>query len=410
MARRVRTQLVTVLFTDIIGSTKIAAELGDRRWKALLEAHHAITRDALRRYRGDEIDTAGDGFFAVFDKQAQAIHCAVEIVERVRDIGLEVRAGLHVGEAELIGGKVGGVAVHTGARVGSIGGPGQVVVSSVLRELVPGSGIEFKDLGTRRLKGLPEPIRLWSVRSIDGKDIPAPLAPDDAAERRAHIPVGPSRRAAFVAGSVAGLAVLGIAGYLAFGRGPSTPTERPAVPIQPKTLLRIDPATMQIETRLELSGDPIDVEFSLGRVWVLEEGILEVLTPGAPEFDRIGLGFEACSLARSERGVIVGSCSDSRLYRVGDDLRVRPLTDTPADGGFILPRETSGGLWVLSASLGEEEDRLYHVDPATGDVLRTVPLPDSSGPPGSSPKREGSCGPSITTPARSSESPPAPAT
>jgi class 3 adenylate cyclase len=378
MSRRGRSQLVTILFTDIVGSSDIAVAVGDRRWKALLEAHNRIVRRALRRHGGKELDTAGDGFFAVFDRQAESIRCAVEIVDGVREIGLEVRAGLHVGEAELIGGKVGGVAVHTGARVGAVGGPGEVVVSSVLRDLVPGAGIDFQDLGDRRLKGVPEEVRLWSVRSVNGVDVAEPLGPVDAAERRDKVPLSQTRRAALVVGAAAGLAVIvGLVGFLAMVQEEPTPGAPTVAPIQPNTLIRIDPASMRIEARYQLSGDPLDIEFSVGRVWILEDGILEVLTPGASELERTGLGFKPCSIAPAHKGVIVGDCEEHELYRVDADLRVRRWTDVPASGGFIQPLETSGGLWVL-VSFGRSQDRVYHIEPITGEVLDTTVLPDST--------------------------------
>ena len=156
--------LATVLFTDITGSTERAAELGDARWKELLEAHHAVVRTQLDRFRGQELDTAGDGFLASFDGPARAIECARAIGERVGDLGLRVRAGLHTGECERVGEKLGGIAVHIGARVASLAEPGEVLVSSTVRHLVAGSGIEFEDRGEHRLKGISEPWRLYRAR------------------------------------------------------------------------------------------------------------------------------------------------------------------------------------------------------------------------------------------------------
>jgi class 3 adenylate cyclase len=155
--------LATVLFTDIVGSTAKAVELGDARWRELVEAHHAIVRRQLARFRGRELDTAGDGFFASFDGPARAIRCACAITEGVRELGLEVRAGLHAGECELMEGKVGGVAVHIGARVAAEAGPGEVVVSSTVRELVAGSEIPFRERGEVELKGIPGEWRLFAV-------------------------------------------------------------------------------------------------------------------------------------------------------------------------------------------------------------------------------------------------------
>ena len=155
--------LATVLFTDIVGSTEQATELGDRRWRELLDAHHAAVRRQLERFRGREIDTAGDGFLASFDGPARAIRCAEAAVESVRGIGLDIRAGVHTGECELHGGKLAGIAVHIGARVAGQAGPGEVLVSSTVRDLVAGSGLEFEDRGSASLKGVPGEWRLYAV-------------------------------------------------------------------------------------------------------------------------------------------------------------------------------------------------------------------------------------------------------
>jgi class 3 adenylate cyclase/alpha-beta hydrolase superfamily lysophospholipase len=155
--------LATVLFTDLVGSTARAAELGDSEWRSILERHHAVVRDQLQRFRGTEHDTAGDGFFASFDGPARAIRCASAIREGLEPLDLEVRAGLHTGECELLDGKVSGIAVATGARVAGHAAPGEVLVSQTVRDLVAGSGIAFVDRGTRELKGVPGEWRLYAV-------------------------------------------------------------------------------------------------------------------------------------------------------------------------------------------------------------------------------------------------------
>jgi class 3 adenylate cyclase len=155
--------LATVLFTDIVGSTDKASEIGDRAWRDLLERHHAHIRALLERYRGVEVDTAGDGFFATFDGPARAIRCARAIVDSVRALGIEVRAGLHTGECEKIDGKVGGIAVIIGARVGAAAAPSEVLVSQTVKDLVVGSGTGFDDRGERDLKGVPGSWRLYAV-------------------------------------------------------------------------------------------------------------------------------------------------------------------------------------------------------------------------------------------------------
>ena len=155
--------LATTLFTDIVGSTRKAVELGDHRWRELLERHHAAVRMQLARYEGVELDTAGDGFFASFAGPARAIRCASAIVDEVKTLGLDVRAGLHTGECELMDGKVTGVAVAIGARVAAHAKPGEVLVSQTVKDLVFGSGIEFEDRGRRHLKGIPGAWHLYAV-------------------------------------------------------------------------------------------------------------------------------------------------------------------------------------------------------------------------------------------------------
>jgi class 3 adenylate cyclase len=154
--------LSTVLFTDIVGSTERARELGDRGWHEVLDEHHARVRGVLEHYRGREVDTAGDGFFASFDGPARAIRAACAIRAGVQPLGIEIRAGLHTGECELMQDKIGGIAVHTGARVAAAADPGEVLVSSTVKDLVAGSGIVFADRGERELKGVGS-WRLYSV-------------------------------------------------------------------------------------------------------------------------------------------------------------------------------------------------------------------------------------------------------
>jgi class 3 adenylate cyclase len=147
--------LASILFTDIVDSTKRLVELGDRGWKDLLTQHHSLVRDQLARHRGREIDTAGDGFLAAFDGPARAVRCGRAIVDSVRKLGVHVRAGVHTGECEVIGEKLGGIAVHIGARIGAIAAPDEVLVSRTVSDLVAGSGLRFEERGTYSLKGVP---------------------------------------------------------------------------------------------------------------------------------------------------------------------------------------------------------------------------------------------------------------
>jgi class 3 adenylate cyclase len=157
--------LATVLFTDIVDSTRRAAEMGDRDWHALLDAHDAVVRAQLVRFRGREVNTSGDGFLAMFDGPQRAIRCAMAIRDAVQSLGIEVRAGLHTGECEVRGDDIGGIGVHIGARVSARAGPNEVLVSSTLRDLVIGSGLEFEERGAHELKGVPGEWHLFAVAS-----------------------------------------------------------------------------------------------------------------------------------------------------------------------------------------------------------------------------------------------------
>jgi class 3 adenylate cyclase len=155
--------LATVLFTDIVSSTEHVSSLGDRNWRHLLETHHACVRRELARFRGKEIKTLGDGFLATFDGPARGVRCAEAIRDSVRGLGLEVRSGLHTGEIEILPNDVGGIAVHVAARVAQLARAGEVLTSSVLKDLVAGSGLSFEDRGMHALKGLADEMRIFAA-------------------------------------------------------------------------------------------------------------------------------------------------------------------------------------------------------------------------------------------------------
>jgi len=161
--------LATVLFTDIVRSTEQQATMGDRAWKELVLAHHRLVRAALTKWRGVENDTAGDGFYATFDGPARAVRCALEVADRVRGLGIEIRAGVHTGECEMVDGKCGGIAVATGARISALAGPSQVLVSQTVKDLVTGSGLVFADHGEHVLKGVPQRWHLFAASGVDAR-------------------------------------------------------------------------------------------------------------------------------------------------------------------------------------------------------------------------------------------------
>lgn len=213
------------MFTDIVSSTEIAEEVGDRHWRALIAAHHDLVRQALRRHSGRELDTAGDGFFAVFAKPADAIRCAVDVSQGVREFGLEIRAGLHLGEAEVIGDKVGGVAVNTGARIMSLGEAGEVLVSATVRDAVAGKGIVFVDHGIHQLKGLEGAFQVFDVASVDGVALGLPIDAEEARRRREQHPADVARRRPWWLVAAAAIVVVAVIGIgIASWRDDGSPT------------------------------------------------------------------------------------------------------------------------------------------------------------------------------------------
>jgi len=162
-AASVQRMLSTVLFTDIVDSTRRAADLGDRAWRDLLARHNAVVRSELQRWRGTEVSTTGDGFLATFDGPARALRCGLAIAGAVKSLGIEVRCGVHTGEVEIVGDDIAGLGVHIGARVMALAGPGEVLASRTVRDLVSGSGLAFDSRGVHELKGVPEPWEIFSV-------------------------------------------------------------------------------------------------------------------------------------------------------------------------------------------------------------------------------------------------------
>jgi class 3 adenylate cyclase len=184
--------LVTLLFTDLVGSTELAAELGDRRWRSLLERHHETVRELLQRFRGREVDCSGDGFFATFETATHAVCCGFSLTRSLWELGLRVRVGLHTGECERLGEKVSGVAVHTAARLSRLARPHEVLVTSTVKDVVSGSGLRFEERGTHVLKGLPGTWQLFAAVGREPDEVRGPVGrePVHAARR----PARPARR------------------------------------------------------------------------------------------------------------------------------------------------------------------------------------------------------------------------
>ena len=250
-ARANRRRLATVLFVDIVDSTRLAADVGDRRWRDYLGEFRRRVRRELKAHGGHEEDTAGDGFFATFDQPARAVRAAAAILREAHLIGLDVRCGLHTGELERIDGRLGGIAAHIGARTMAHAQAGEILVTATVHDLVTGSQIEFDDEREEQLRGVPGTWRLYRVAAVDGQPLSSPLEIGEAAGRQATIGGGRSTRATWVAlGAGAMLVVIMVAGsMLARPPSPEGGTPPPSADY-PVTLLRIDGTSQQITTQV----------------------------------------------------------------------------------------------------------------------------------------------------------------
>lgn len=356
--------LTTVLFTDIVGSTEMAAELGDRAWRERLRQHHGAVRRELRRHGGHEVDTAGDGFFATFDQPVEGVRCALAVRRAVKELGIEMRAGLHFGEAER-GEKIGGIAVTIGARVAAAADPGEILVSSTLRELVTGSELKFADRGTRVLKGVPGEWHLFAVEApAESAAVPVPHeAPPRAVPTRLPLPI-------VIGGSLA-LAVAGVAGLIAIAR-PDAP-----VVTGPDSVVRIDPDSAQIVGGVRVGAGPASLAYADGTLWVANERdqtVSRIDTRSQAEIARPGgVGRPVAILASGNRVWVadgfVGRLSiiDIETNAVSLVLSNRPGIG-PMAGGF-------GAIWIVDRIA----EAVLRVDARTQQI-QEIPLAAESGP------------------------------
>jgi class 3 adenylate cyclase/streptogramin lyase len=252
-------RISTVLMLDIVGSTRIAAELGDARYRELSGRFDQLVRSSLKRFGGKEEDHAGDGFFATFAQPDRAIRCASRISDDVRALGIEIRAGIHTGQTQAQVGKTQGIAVVIGARVMSLAGPGEILATSTTKELVTGSGFRFEDLSAHELKGVPGTWQVFDVRAIDGEERAGPLPAAEAAQRLAAIRSGSDRdlpqRVRLGALVIAGVVALAVLAFVLLGDdGPPAPA--PTKPEEPRsgTVAQLDPETGDLMTSIEASS------------------------------------------------------------------------------------------------------------------------------------------------------------
>ena len=365
-----------MLFTDIVGSTELAARLGDRGWREVIARHHAVVRRQLKRFGGRELDTAGDGFFAMFERPAPAVQCACAIVDGLQALGISIRAGIHMGECEVMGGKVGGIAVITGARVMGSGGPGDVLVTSTVRDLVAGSGLRFADRGTHELKGVPG---RWQLLAVEWERQP-PSAGTALVETIAQASTGPGgegerpgrRRTILLSGIVALVLAASAVGVFMIRRGGKVAEILP----EPNTVARIDPSTNRFTTAVAVAELPNGVAIGEGSVWVItQDRILYRIDPGSGRVIRtIGLGDTGIptGIAVGEGAVWVALGLDApgqSLLKISPkDYTIGPI----AIEGSAVERVAvgDGAVWAVSGV----DNFLSKIDPTTNSVAKRVCL------------------------------------
>jgi class 3 adenylate cyclase len=377
-------RLATVLFLDIVGSTALASELGDRRWRELLTRFRRLVRAQLKRHGGREQDTAGDGFFATFSHPAEAIRAAVAIAGAVNNLGLAIRLGIHTGECELIDGKLGGIAVHIGSRVMALAGPAEVLVTGTVRDLVVGSGMSFEERGAHELKGLPGTWAVYGLLEVDNEPIPAPLSPSEALVRLAAVEPDlrrrRRRRRALGAAAAGGLVALAVTiPLLAFGGGTRAASTGARV-----SVVRLDPVRSRIVATLRDHAVSVN---DWGRMWIVNGTLWQQIRPHNVELVRrdvrtgrieqtipvpadtleFAFGFGSIWLLRSV-GTDLGHAGPD-VERI-DQLSGRPLKTIPLSGVAVLGQATiaagAGAVWVLS-----EGGALTRIDPLADRVTGT---------------------------------------
>jgi class 3 adenylate cyclase len=383
-ASSVRRRLATVFFLDIVGSTALATELGDARWRELLTRFRRVVRRELKRYGGSEQDTSGDGFFATFSQPAQALRAAAAIAAAVQELGIDVRAGVHSGECEEIEGRLGGIAVHVGARVMALAGPAEVLTTSTVKDLVAGSGASFDDRGLHELKGVEGARQVFALAALEAP-LPQPLSAEEAADRLALLvpaKASPRLRLTLLAAAAAVVAAAVAVPLFAFGGGGAAKASEPV------SLLRLDASTRQVNTIVR--GRPLGVG-QWGNLWSvdgtlwqyvgqqrnarlvarnLRNGDVRHTIALPPNFClcRVAFGFGSVWLLESYY-VLSGpdaGAAGARVERL-DELSGRRLRRISFNG-FVQSGTIAAGngaVWVL-----ESDGKLLRIDPLTNRIIR----------------------------------------
>ena len=404
-------RIATVLFFDVVGSTQVAAHLGDARYRELLSRFYRIVARDLKRFGGKEEDRAGDGFFATFPQPLQAIRCAAALIREVRELGIEIRVGMHTGECETLGGKTQGMAVVIGARVMSLGGAGELLVTNTTRELVTGGDLSFEDFSAHELKGVPGTWQVWAVTAVDGIAVGGALRGEDAAERLEQIRPVPAvrrlaRRPALIAAALAVALVLVVVLLTRNGPG-GTPvllrvdadaykmTREVADGYQSLHMpgaLWFEGSTLWQATADELvrrdpsSGEavethPLDlwnrIEFAVGSAWILHPA-----GPGHTRLERLDLVSgdvqKELELPGDAADIRAGPDSLWYLSEAGDLVEIDPIgtkvlhryTVDAFAPGVVVP--LLGDVWICDCIVG----KALRFDPEKGEVVDTYELPE----------------------------------
>ena len=404
-------RISTVLFVDVVGSTQVAAHLGDARYRELLSRFYRLVARDLKRYGGKEEDRAGDGFFATFPQPLQAIRCAAALIRDVRELGIEIRVGMHTGESETLGGKTQGMAVVIGARVMSLAGAGELLVTNTTRELVTGGDLSFEDFSAHELKGVPGTWQVWAVTTVDGTEVGGPLRGEDAAERLEQIRPVPAvrrlaRRPALIGMALAVALVLVVVLVTRNGPGGTPVLLRVDADAYEMTrtvadryqslhmpgALWFDGSTLWQATAHELvrrdpsTGDAVEthplelwdrIELAVGSAWILHPAgprhtMLERLDLVSGEVQK------ELELPGDAADIRAGPDSLWYLSKSGDLVEIDPIgtqilhrykVDAFAPG-VVVP--LLGDVWICDCTVG----KALRFDPRKGEVVDTYELPE----------------------------------
>ena len=359
--------------TDIVGSTEHAADLGDSAWRELLQQHHALIRAELRRHGGREMDTAGDGFFVTFDAPATAVGCVLAIADAVRALGLEIRAGVHVGEVQQMAGKVTGISVVIASRIMANAAGGEVLVSSTVRDLVAGSGLAFEDRGVRSLKGVPGEWRVHAVSRAEA-EAAAPGLPQTSREMRAAAvrraqsrPIW-QRRPRFTAAVAAALAVTLVASGLLLWK----PWQPPALAgVSENSIAVIDRDRNEVIGETAVGTRPGGIAVGEGYAWVTNTGsdtVSQIDLETGAMLSRISVGRSPVGIAVAEGSVWVANSGDRTITRINAEIGQVAGEPIHVGNGPTAIAAVGSVVWVANAT----DSTVVSVDARTGEVGGTT--------------------------------------